>query len=353
MARILVLNLGSTSSKVAVYEAHKCMWHETIRHDIQLTSASLIEQKPARLNEIISSLNHTSDYTLKSFDAIACRGGLLKPMQGGVYHINNEMYNNLKAFKYGVHASNLSGMIGYELGKELNIPAFTIDPVVVDELIDIAKVTGLKNIERRSIFHALNQKAVARLYASSIHKTYEDINVIVAHMGGGITIGAHKKGQVVDVNEGLLGEGPFSPERAGSIPNDQLYAFGYNHNFTPQEMNHFLSKKGGFISMFKTNDLKLLSDKYDSNSEVKLAFDALAYQISNAIGARSIIFRGQVDQIILTGGLSYSKLLVQKIISFVDWIAPVTIYPGEKEMDTLALRTSNVLDGKEKVKAYS
>lgn len=353
MTRILVLNLGSTSSKIAVYEAHQCKWHDTIRHDIQLTNASLLEQKPLRLKEIIYSLNLTSDYTIKNFDAIACRGGLLKPMQGGVYHINNKMYDDLKAFKYGVHASNLSGMIGYELGIEMNIPAFIIDPVVVDELFDIAKVTGLKEIKRRSIFHALNQKAVARLYASSIHQAYEDVNVIVAHMGGGITVGAHKNGQVVDVNDGLLGEGPFSPERAGSMPNDQLYEFGYKHNFTPQEMNHFLSKKGGFISMFKTNDLKLLSDKYDSNSEVKLAFDALAYQVSNAIGARSIIFRGQVDQIILTGGLSYNHLLVQKIISFVYWIAPVTIYPGEKEMDTLALRTSNVLDGKEKVKAYS
>lgn len=353
MTRILVLNLGSTSSKIAVYKAHQCMWYDTIRHDIQLTNIPLLEQKPLRLKEIIYSLNLTSDYTIKNFDAIACRGGLLKPMQGGVYHINNEMYEDLKAFKYGVHASNLSGMIGYELGIEMNIPAFIIDPVVVDELFDIAKVTGLKNIKRRSIFHALNQKAVARLYASSIQQAYEDVNVIVAHMGGGITIGAHKNGQVVDVNDGLLGEGPFSPERAGSLPNDQLYEFGYKHKFTPEEMNHFLSKKGGFISMFKTNDLKLLSDKYDSNSEVKLAFDALAYQVSNAIGARSIIFRGQVDQIILTGGLSYNKLLVQKIISFVDWIAPVTIYPGEKEMDTLALRTSNVLDGKEKVKAYS
>lgn len=353
MSQILVLNLGSTSSKVAVYEAHQCMWHDTIRHDIQLTSESLCKQKQSRLKEIILSLNHTSDYTLKSFDAIACRGGLLKPMQGGVYQINKEMYDELRTCKYGIHASNLSGMIGYELGIEMNIPAFTIDPVVVDELLDIAKITGIKHIKRRSIFHALNQKAVARLYASSIHQAYEDVNVIVAHMGGGITIGAHKNGQVVDVNEGLLGEGPFSPERAGSLPNDQLYEFGYKHNFTPQEMNHFLSKEGGFISMFKTNDLKLLSDKYDSNSEIKLAFDALAYQVSNAIGARSIIFRGQVDQIILTGGLSYNKLLVQKIKSFVDWIAPVTIYPGEKEMDTLALRTLDVLDGKEKVKAYS
>ncbi|MGP5093745.1 butyrate kinase [Staphylococcus equorum] len=353
MSQILVLNLGSTSSKVAIYTDAYCNYNETIRHDFEITSLNLIEQIKHRRFEIEHFVKKVADVNFSDFDGIACRGGLLKPIRGGVYTINETMYNDLRTFKYGNHASNLSGVIGYELSQDLQIPVFTIDPVVVDELMDIARVTGIKGIKRRCIFHALNQKAVASLYANTSNKTYKQVNVIVAHMGGGITVGAHKQGLVVDVNVGLLGEGPFSPERAGSIPNDLLYKYGYKRNFTPQEMNHFLSKKGGFVNMFNTNDLKGLSHKYESDNDVKLAFDALAYQVAKAIGERAIVFKGNVDQVILTGGLSYNKTLTSLIQSYVDWIAPVTIYPGEKEMDALATRTSLVLEGIESAKVYS
>ncbi|WP_436859933.1 butyrate kinase [Staphylococcus caeli] len=353
MARILVLNLGSTSSKIAIYDDSLCVKSETIRHPLEVTSLSLVDQKTPRKKEIEYFINHAMNMQFDQIDAIACRGGLLKPILGGVYNVNDKMYEELKICKYGVHASNLSGIIGYEIAKLYGIPVFTVDPVVVDELIPIAKLTGIEGIERRSVFHALNQKAVARMYANSINKRYSDINVIVAHMGGGITVGAHKKGNVVDVNDGLLGEGPYSPERAGSIPNDQLYQFGYKHNFTPTEMNHFLSKEGGFISMFNTNDIQQLSTMYHTNSKVKLAIDGLAYQVAKAIGERATILQGKINQILLTGGLSHNKFINEHIQSYVDWIAPVTVYPGEKEMDALALRTIAVLNGNELAKAYS
>jgi len=353
MARILVLNLGSTSSKVAIYEDGVCVRSETIRHQLQITSLSLIDQKAPRKKEIEHFINYTMNMNFNQIDAIACRGGLLKPIPGGVYDVNDKMYHDLKICKYGVHASNLSGIIGYEIAQLYKIPAFTVDPVVVDEMISIARLTGIEGIERRSVFHALNQKAVAHMYANSINKRYSEVNVIVAHMGGGITIGAHKKGNVIDVNDGLLGDGPFSPERSGSIPNDQLYQFGYQHNFTPTEMNHFLSKECGFISMFKTNDLEQLSKMYDTDSKVKLTFDALAYQVAKSIGERAVTLQGNIDQIILTGGLSYNAHINNQIQSYVDWIAPVIVYPGEKEMDALAVRTTAVLNGNELAKAYS
>ena len=210
MTHILVLNLGSTSSKIAIFDNETCIKREEISHDQALTSLPLEEQITVRRQNIedFIALGTKDEIQL---DVISCRGGLLRPISGGVYHIDTQMYDDLKSFKYGVHASNLSGVIGYQLAQDLNVPVYTVDPVVVDELIEVARVTGLKGIERKSIFHALNQKAVARQYAKDAQTTYTSINVIVAHMGGGITVGAHERGDVIDVNDGLLGEGPMSP----------------------------------------------------------------------------------------------------------------------------------------------
>lgn len=351
MTHILVLNLGSTSSKIAIFDNETCIKREEISHDQALTSLPLEEQITVRRQNIedFIALGTKDEIQL---DVISCRGGLLRPISGGVYHIDTQMYDDLKSFKYGVHASNLSGVIGYQLAQDLNVPVYTVDPVVVDELIEVARVTGLKGIERKSIFHALNQKAVARQYAKDAQTTYTSINVIVAHMGGGITVGAHERGDVIDVNDGLLGEGPMSPERAGSIPNDLLYAFGYEQQLTPKEMAHALSKAGGFISLLGTNDLKSLAATYDSDPKVKLAFDALAYQVAKTIGERAVSLKGQVDQIILTGGLSHNATLVQNITEYVSWIADVTVYAGEREMDTLAHRANEVMHGNEDAKWY-
>ncbi|MCD8915058.1 butyrate kinase [Staphylococcus simulans] len=352
MTNILVINLGSTSSKIAFFKNKQCAAIETIQHDITITQKPLLEQEPYRI-EAIKAFIEASTPGLNSIDAIACRGGLLKPIAGGTYAVNKAMYDDLRHFKYGVHASNLSGIIGYNLGHTLNVPVYIVDPVVVDELVDIARMTGIKGIHRRSVFHALNQKAVARKFAQSQNKKYDEVNVIVAHMGGGITIGAHLQGKVADVNEGLYGEGPLSPERAGSIPNDLLYQFGHTHHYSPEELNHFISKQAGIMSLYETNNIQALVKRYEQDSEVRLILDTMIYQIAKAIGERAVIFKGRTDQIILTGGIAYSSLITNKIAEYTNWIAPVTVYPGELEMESLANRVYETVNLQESVKQYS
>lgn len=352
MTQVLVINLGSTSSKVAIYNQQHCIAEALLQHDIQITQLSLLQQEAHRVQAIEAFLAE-HDIALNEIDAIACRGGLLKPISGGTYAINYKMYDDLRKFKYGTHASNLSGIIGFKLAQKFDIPAFIVDPVVVDEMIDIAKLTGVKAIQRKSVFHALNQKAVARQYAESVNKTYTQVNVIVAHMGGGITIGAHQYGKVVDVNDGLLGEGPLSPERSGSLPNDSLYQWAHSHQYSLAEMNHILSKESGLIALCGSNNLRALIEKYHENEIIHLAIDTMIYQIAKQIGEKAIIFKGKVDQIILTGGLANSSLLTDHITEYVDWIAPVSVFPGEKEMETLALRVNDVMNNKEQVNNYS
>lgn len=352
MVNILVINLGSTSSKIAIFENKICKNEQVIQHEIEVTQLPLLDQESHRI-QAIETFVKSSKYTFENFDAIACRGGLLKPISGGTYEINQTMYHDLRSFKYGMHASNLSGIIGYKLSKKLKIKAFIVDPVVVDELMDIARITGIKGINRRSVFHALNQKAVATEFANSINKDYNHINVIVAHMGGGITIGAHQKGKVIDVNEGLLGEGPFSPERAGTIPNDLLYQMGYEKKLTPIQMNQLLSKTSGMLSLCNTNDIKLLTKLYMSDTKVQVMLDAMIYQVAKAIGERAIALKGKIDRIILTGGMAYSQLITNQIMSYTDWICPTTVYPGEKEMTALAERVTNVMTKQEQPKIYS
>ncbi|MBF0842261.1 butyrate kinase [Staphylococcus lentus] len=352
MKNILVLNLGSTSSKVAVFTDYEMLYEDVIRHDMNVTNLPLIDQVPYRLESIKNSMNQ-HNVSLQAIDAIACRGGVLKPIQGGTYLINEKMLEDLKTFKYGFHASNLSGLIGYELSKKFKIKAYIVDPVVVDELIPEARITGIKGIERKSIFHALNQKSVAKQYAEDNNKVYDDINVIVAHLGGGISVGAHKKGRVVEVNDGLLGEGPFSPERAGSIPNDALIKWVKENNFTVEEANNQLSKSSGLLSYFGTNDCReVVRMINEGNKEAKLVLDAMAYQIAKSISACAVPLEGEVDQIIITGGLSYSEYLVNKAKKYVSWLQNVTIYKGEKEMQALNVGILDLLQGKISTKSY-
>lgn len=352
MRLVLVLNLGSTTSKFALYEDRECVVNETIAHELTVTQLPLTEQAPKRQATIECRVQQAG-YHFEDVDAIACRGGLVKPIEGGVYHVDAHLYNELKAFNYGIHASNLSGMMGYQLAQKFNIPVFTIDPPVTDELMPIARITGIKGIERISRFHALNQKGVARKYAAQVGKDYRDVNVIVAHMGGGITVGSHVHGKVIDVNEGLEGEGAFSPERAGSIPNDALYRYGYDHDMTPDEMDHFLSKKTGLLSLLGTNDLTQLSQQYGEDTQVTRILDAMAYQVAKLIGERAVAFKGApVDQIILTGGIANSDVITEGIRQYVEWIAPVSVYAGEMEMEALASGVFDVLEGTVEPKYY-
>ncbi|MGV3041501.1 butyrate kinase [Staphylococcus rostri] len=351
MTRILVLNLGSTSSKIAVYEHMQCVFEHNLMHDMSLTSQSLSEQAPLRQSLIEQTLE-TQQIQLTTIDAIACRGGLLKPIVGGTYTVNTPMYDDLASGQYGLHASNLSGMIGYQLGKLYDIPVYTTDPVVIDELLDEVRYTGLPGIERKSIFHALNHKAVARRYAAEVHQSYESINVIVVHMGGGISVAAHQHGRVIDVNEALYGEGPMALTRSGSIPNDLLLQYATQNDFSVAVMKDQLTRHAGLKAYTGTTDFKVMMAQYDTDAEMKQLIDALAIQIAKTIGERAAVLKGQVDQIIFTGGLSYSQTFISLIRNYVDWIAPIHVYPGEFEMVTLAEQAYHAYHQKITINTY-
>ncbi|WMZ47745.1 butyrate kinase [Staphylococcus pseudintermedius] len=258
----------------------------------------------------------------------------------------------LKSFKYGAHASNLSAMIGYQLGQKYNIPVFTTDPVVVDELIDEVRHTGVPSIQRRSIFHALNQKAMARRYAALVNRAYENMNVIVIHMGGGISIGAHEKGRVIDVNEALYGEGPMAMDRSGSIPNDLLVQYMDKHQLSADEIKVQLSRESGLKAYFQTSDLREIMAKYEQDENVKLIIDTMVIQIAKVIGERAVVLKGHVDQIIFTGGMSHSVQLMDQLAKYIEWIAPISVFPGEHELITLAERAQLALNQQIKIEIY-
>lgn len=263
------------------------------------------------------------------------------------------MLKDLKKGYSGQHASNLGGIIAFEIASGLNIPAFIVDPVVVDELEPIARISGFSLIERKSIFHALNQKAVSRRIAKSLGKRYEDLRLIVTHMGGGITVGVHKNGKVIDVNNGLHGDGPFSPERAGTVPAGDLVALCYSGNFYREEIMKKLVGQGGLVGYLGTNDAVKVEKMIQMNNEkAKLVYSAMAYQVAKEIGAASSVLKGKVDAIILTGGLAYGKSFVKEISDRVNWIADVIVEPGENELRALAEGALRVLRGEEEAKHY-
>jgi butyrate kinase len=263
------------------------------------------------------------------------------------------MLQDLREGFAGQHASNLGGIIAYEIATALNIPSYIVDPVVVDEMEPIARISGLSKIERVSIFHALNQKAVARRVAKELGKKYEDMNLIVTHMGGGITVGAHKKGRVIDVNNGLHGEGPFSPERAGTVPIGDLVSLCFSGQYYREEITKMLVGQGGLVGYLGTNDAVKVEKMIEAGDEkAKLVYSAMAYQVAKEIGAASAVLNGKVDAIIITGGLAYGKGFVKEISDRISWIADVIVQPGEDELQALAEGALRVLRGEENEKVY-
>ncbi|WP_235589060.1 butyrate kinase [Tepidibacillus decaturensis] len=353
--RLLVINPGSTSTKIALYDNEKSVFEETLRHDLDELKQfnKVIDQYDFRKNMILETL-HNQGINLTKLNAVVGRGGLLKPIPGGTYLVNEHMVKDLKDARYGEHASNLGAMIAYEISKQLNIAAYIVDPVVVDELQAIARISGMPEIKRRSIFHALNQKAVARKVATELNLTYESANFVVCHMGGGITVGAHHHGKVIDVNNGLDGEGPFSPERTGSLPVGDLLSLGFSGQFTQEELKKKISGQGGVVAYLGTNSMvdveKMITN---ANEKAKLVWDAMIYQIAKEIGASSAALKGKVDAIILTGGIAYSKTFIDQLVEYIAWIAPVKILPGENELQALAEGGLRVLRGHEQVKEYA
>ncbi|PLT27868.1 butyrate kinase [Peribacillus deserti] len=352
--RILVINPGSTSTKIGVFDNDLPLLERTIRHDTSETSIfeNNFEQFEFRKNIILLTLDREG-INISRLSAVCGRGGLLRPIEGGTYEVNDLMLRDLKEGFNGQHASNLGGIIAHEIARGLNIPAFIVDPVVVDELEPIARISGFNLIERKSIFHALNQKAVARRVAKELGRRYEELNLIVVHMGGGITVGAHKKGRVVDVNNGLHGDGPFSPERAGTVPAGDLIKLCYSGDYYRDEVMKMLVGKGGMAGYLGTSDaVKVEKMIASGNKDAEIIYAAMAYQVAKEIGSQSAVLEGRIDAIILTGGLAYGKEFVNAISKRVNWIADVIVQPGENELQALAEGALRVLSGEEKAKQY-
>lgn len=352
--RILAINPGSTSTKIAVYDNQELVFEKVVRYSNEELAPfeSVIEQYEFRKNGILQLLGE-NDIDIADFDAIVGRGGLLKPIEGGTYAVNDAMLEYLRIAERGEHASNLGGVIAKEIADKLGIPAYIVDPVVVDELADIARISGLPGYDRVSIFHALNQKAVARKIAKQLGKTYEAANLIIAHMGGGITVGVHQGGKVIDVNDGLYGEGPFSPERTGTIPMGHMLELSFSGKYTIGEVKKKIAGKGGLVAYLDTNDGREVVKMIEAgNTKAKLVYEAMAYQIAKEISADAAVLNGKVDAIVLAGGLAYDKLLVKLIADRVRFIADVVVVPGEDEMIALTEGALRVLRGEEKAKVY-
>ena len=352
--RLLIINPGSTSTKIAIFDNEKPVMEQTLRHSNEELApyTTIIDQFDFRKNVILETLN-SNGINISKLSAVIGRGGLLKPMEGGTYRVNDRMLEDLKTTVMGQHASNLGAIIADEIASQLGIPAFIVDPVVVDEMDEIARFSGMPEIIRISIFHALNQKAVARRTASDMNRKYEDLNLIIAHMGGGISVGAHKKGKVVDVNNALDGEGPFSPERSGGLPVSGLMKLCYSGEYTLEEIKKKITGKGGLVAYLETNDGREVVKMIEAgDKKAELIYKAMAYQVGKEIGACAAVLEGKVDAICLTGGLAYDKLLMGWIEEMVRFIGTVMIYPGEDEMIALAEGGLRVLRKEEESKEY-
>ncbi len=340
MLNILAINPGSTSTKIAVFKDREECFKMTLRHSLEELSPykNIIDQYEFRKEIIIYALKN-ADIPVESLDAVVGRGGLLKPIPGGVYRVNDAMITDLRKGILGEHASNLGGILAKEIAKATgkDIEAYIVDPVVVDEMNDLARYSGHPELPRMSIFHALNQKAVSRRYARENGLRYEDLNLIVVHLGGGITVGAHQKGRVIDVNNGLDGEGPFSPERAGTVPVGALIKLCFSGRYQLHEIRKMITGRGGIVAYLGTNNASEVERNAKAGDEhAHEIFEAMAYQISKEIGAYSAVLKGKINAIILTGGLAYSDIMVDWIKERVGFIAPVQVFPGEDEMWALA-----------------
>lgn len=355
MTRLLIINPGSTSTKIAVFDDEEIVCEATLRHSVEEIGKfeKIYDQYEFRKNIIMKSLD-VARIPVDSLDGVVGRGGLLKPIEGGTYQVNEKMLEDLKSGLQGQHASNLGGILAYEIAKEIDKKAFIVDPVVVDEIQDVARVSGLKGIERKSIFHALNQKAVARKFADSVGKRYDELNLIVAHLGGGVSVGAHEKGKVIDVANALDGEGPFSPERAGSLPVGDMVKLCFSGKYSHEEIKKMLTGSGGIVSYLKTNDAREVEDRINNgDKEAELIYYAMAYQVAKEIGSCAAVLKGKVDGIILTGGIAYDKKFTAWIKERVSFIQDVTVYPGEDELLALAQGGLRVLNGQEEGKIYN
>ena len=349
----LIINPGSTSTKIGVFEDETLLFEETLRHSTEEISkyASIVDQKDFR-KKIITDLLAEKKFDIKSLNVVVGRGGMLKPIPGGTYAVTDALLEDLKKGVQGQHASNLGGILAREIGDEIGAPSYIVDPVVVDELMPIARYSGVPELPRVSVFHALNQKAVAKRYAKESGKAYESLRLIVVHMGGGVSVGAHENGKVVDVFNALDGDGAFSPERAGGVPSGALIKMCFSGQYTEKEVYSKIVGKGGFNAYLGTNDMREVNKLAEKDPKAEEIKEAFLLQVAKDIGSMACVLNGKVDQIIVTGGIAYNESVVNVLKERAGWIAPFTVYPGEDELLALTQGALRVLNGEEKAMEY-
>ena len=356
MHQVLAINPGSTSTKFAVYNEKECVFSKTIRHPLEqlLRYKNIIDQFAFRKGLIIEALVEEG-IEVDAIKYIIGRGGLTYPLESGVYRVNNLMLEHLREGIMGHHASNLGGMLADYIALQIpNAKAFIADPVVTDEMDEVARFSGHPRFQRQSIFHALNQKTTARFHAKKMGKNYTEMRLIIAHLGGGISVGAHKNGRVVDVNNGLDGEGAFSPERSGTLPVGQLIDLCFNGKLSQEQIRRMVVGEGGYVAYLGTNDALEVEKRVEKGDEkAKLVQEALFYQVAKMIGEMAVVLEGKVDGILLTGGLAYDKQLETYIRNRTAFISEVFVYPGEDELEALAMNAFRVANGEIEAREYN
>jgi butyrate kinase len=353
--KILAINPGSTSTKIALYENEKAVFTKSISHPAEEIKKynKIPDQFDFRKKVILDTIQEYG-VNLCEINAIVGRGGNMKPVKGGTYEVNDAMLEDLKIGVMGQHASNLGGLIAHAIAAELGVSSFVVDPVVVDEFEEYARISGMPEIKRKSKDHPLNQKAAARLAAKELGGLYTDFNFVVGHLGGGISVGVHKKGKIVDVNNALDGDGPFSPERAGGLPVGSLVDLCFSGEYTKDEIKKKITGSGGLVAYLGTNDGREVQRRIKEGDQyAKLIYETMSYQISKEIGAAATVLKGDIDAIILTGGIAYDTEFVSWIIERVGFIAPVKVVPGENEMIAMVQGVLRIFNNEEVLKIYS
>ena len=353
--KLLIINPGSTSTKIAVFQDKECVFKTNIKHSAEDIASfeHIADQYHFRKDVILNTLKEAG-IEINDLSMVVGRGGLLKPLTSGIYEVNEAMKRDLVNSPVGEHACNLGGLIADDIAKSVGVKAYIADPVIVDEMEDVARFSGHPAFPRMSVFHALNQKMIARQHATAVGKRYEDLNLIGIHLGGGISVAAHKKGRVVDVNNALNGDGPFTPERSGALPSGPLMNACFSGKYTKKEIDLMLKGQGGFVAYLGTNDAMEVENQVKAgNKEWELVYRAMAYQVAKEVGGLAAsAFSMDVDAIFVTGGMAYDKNFCKILEGHLGKIAPVCVYPGEDEMMALTLNGLMVLNGETVAKIY-
>lgn len=350
---ILAINPGATSTKIAVFNGAELLFKKTVEHSVEILKQypSVFDQFQYRMDLVTETLIE-SGIVREEVKAVVGRGGLMKPVAGGTYRVNAQMIDDMKKAERGEHASNLGPVLAYNMAGRIGVPAFVVDPVSVDEMEPVARLSGHPDLPRQSFVHALNMRAVARKVAAEMGRPYQEVNFIVAHLGTGVTVTPHKNGRMIDVSNGK-DEGAFSADRCGGLPLSQLVKLCYSGRYTLQEVQKIIFGKGGVFSYLGTRDIREVEAMAERGDEqAGIILDALAYQAAKEIASMAAVLEGRIDRIILTGGIAFSNRIVRAITSRVELLAPVIVVPGEAELESLALGALRVLRGEEQARDY-